>query len=81
MAAPLVVGYLISLLVDDVRPGWAIRKPAAQSDGQARIDTAVFLRRKTLERVVECTAWNVMRYRRFRWETDFGDSEYRRPLS
>ena len=47
-AAPLVVLHLISLLGDDVTPGWATRVRTAQSDAQQRIRTTVFVRRKAL---------------------------------
>ena len=48
VAAPLVVLHPISLLGDDVTPGWATRMRTAQSDGQAKVGTAVPGRRKAL---------------------------------
>src|ERR1700679_2905318 len=48
VAAPFVALHPISLLDDDVTPGWATRMRTAQSDGQSRIGTAVSVRRKAL---------------------------------
>jgi hypothetical protein len=56
-AAPLVVLHLISLLGDDVTPGWATRVRTAQSDAQQRIRTTVLYGESPSETVVESETW------------------------
>jgi hypothetical protein len=49
--------HLISLLSDDVTPGWATRVRTAQSDAQQRIGTTVLYGERPPETVVEFEAW------------------------